>query len=214
LGFALKFFAPLSYKRGRKELRAARNPVSRTDDGRGVFMKNYNILTAFLNEKVSRIVENMLAVENIYLSYSCKSASELKKNINYCQSGVIICGYKLKDSTIVQFIDDIPEGFGVILIGNKSQAELCQSDRVFKLIVPLKKEDLICSVYMLLNMREDYNAHNVSFRTSREEKVIRAAKEILIDRYNLTEEQAHRYLQKKSMDTGRKIIDVARIILN
>ncbi len=176
-------------------------------------MRNHNILAAFSNERVLGVVEKMLASENIRLAYSCKSASELKKSINYCQSGIIICGYKLKDGVIVQFIDDIPENFSVILIGNKSQAEMCESDRVFKLIVPLKKDDLICSVYMLLSMREGGYTGKASFRTSKEEKIIRRAKEILIDRYNLTEEQAHKYLQKKSMDTGRKIIDVAKLIL-
>lgn len=30
----------------------------------------------------------------------------------------------------------------------------------------------------------------------------------------MTESQAHRYMQKKSMDTGRKLVDVARIILD
>ncbi len=176
-------------------------------------MRNHNILAAFSNERVLGVVEKALASENIRLAYSCKSVSELKKSINYCQGGIIICGYKLKDGAIVQFIDDIPEDFSVILIGNKSQADMCESERVFKLIVPLKKDDLICSVYMLLSMGEGGYTRKTSFRTSEEEKIIRKAKEILIDRYNLTEEQAHKYLQKKSMDTGRKIIDVAKLIL-
>ncbi len=178
-------------------------------------MRNYNILAAFSNEKVLRIVEKMLAGENMRLSYSCGSASELKKNINYYQSGIIICGYNLKDSSIVQFIDDIPEEFSVVLIGNKAQAEMCGNERVFKLIVPLKKDDLICSVYMLFNMQEGRAcSRGVSLRTSEEDAVIQRAKEILIDRYNLTEKEAHRYLQKKSMATGRKIADVAKIIFD
>ena len=155
-------------------------------------MRNHNILAAFSNERVLGVVEKALASENIRLAYSCKSVSELKKSINYCQGGIIICGYKLKDGAIVQF---------------------SESERVFKLIVPLKKDDLICSVYMLLSMGEGGYTRKTSFRTSEEEKIIRKAKEILIDRYNLTEEQAHKYLQKKSMDTGRKIIDVAKLIL-
>lgn len=175
-------------------------------------MGNYNIFTAFSNDKVLRIVAKMLASENIHLSHSLKSASEIKKYVNYYHGGVIICGYKLKDAAIVEFIDDIPETFGVILIGNKAQADLCSSEKVFKLIAPLKKDDLICSVYMLLNIY-GIESSKVS-RTQEEEKIITAAKEILIDRYNMAEKSAHKYLQKKSMDTGKKITEIAKIIVN
>ncbi len=47
-----------------------------------------------------------------------------------------------------------------------------------------------------------------------EEKIIKRAKSFLIDVYSMTESQAYRYMQKKSMDTGRKLVDIARIILD
>jgi response regulator NasT len=34
-----------------------------------------------------------------------------------------------------------------------------------------------------------------------------------MDRYDMTEEQAHRFLQKKSMDNGAKLTDTARMVL-
>ena len=177
-------------------------------------MITQNILVAFANEKVSYTVTRMLMSGNMRPSYICTSASELKKKIHYYQSGIIISGYKLKDSSIVQFVDDIPDGFSVILIGNKAQIEMCESERIFKLAVPLQKEDLICSVSMLYNMQAKPRVNNIKFRSEEEERILRLAKETLIDRYNMTEENAHRYMQKKSMDTGTKLIDIAKIILN
>lgn len=34
-----------------------------------------------------------------------------------------------------------------------------------------------------------------------------------MDRHSMTEEQAHRFLQKKSMDNGAKLVEIARMIL-
>ena len=40
------------------------------------------------------------------------------------------------------------------------------------------------------------------------------AKELLMQRDHLSEAQAHRYIQKKSMDAGKKMEDTAQEILN
>jgi response regulator NasT len=50
-------------------------------------------------------------------------------------------------------------------------------------------------------------------RTDGERALVEQAKALLMDRYDMTEEQAHRFLQKKSMDNGAKLTDTARMIL-
>ena len=35
-----------------------------------------------------------------------------------------------------------------------------------------------------------------------------------MDRNGMTEEQAHRYLQKKSMDSGAKLVQTAQLVLD
>ena len=51
-------------------------------------------------------------------------------------------------------------------------------------------------------------------RSDVENRFIQNAKITLIDRYGMSEGQAHRYMQKKSMETGKRLIDIAKIILN
>ena len=177
-----------------------------------------NVFIAFANEKVSYTVAKMLMSESITPVCISSDYASLKNQFKYYQNGIIISGYTLKDSSIIQFIEDIPERFGVILIGNKSQVDLCDNDRIFKLSVPLQKDDLFCSVYMLLNMQDNLKKttqNNYKPKvTDDEKKLLQLAKELLINRHNMTEEQAHRYIQKKSMDTGKRNVEVAKIILN
>ena len=49
--------------------------------------------------------------------------------------------------------------------------------------------------------------------TMEERKIIERAKGILMERENLTEREAFRIIQKNSMDTGSKMIDVAGNII-
>ena len=50
-------------------------------------------------------------------------------------------------------------------------------------------------------------------RSEREENYIKNAKLLLMDRNHLSEEDAHRYLQKCSMDNGISMVETAQMIL-
>ena len=54
----------------------------------------------------------------------------------------------------------------------------------------------------------------ISFRTSEDDIIIERAKLYLMNKYKVTEEAAHRFLQKSSMNHGMKMVDTARNILN
>lgn len=176
-----------------------------------VIMRN-NIIVAFSNEKLSNNISGILAKSGMGMCYVCSNFMEVRKQCAYLGGGILICGYKLADEAIISVIDDISERFNIMLIGNLSQLDLCDDEKVFKLAVPLKREDLLYSVTMLANMNLQSTYH-MSIRKENEVKIIDKAKSILIDKYSMTEEQAHRYIQRKSMNTGVKMIDVAQAIV-
>lgn len=51
-------------------------------------------------------------------------------------------------------------------------------------------------------------------RSEEDQKVIRKAKELLMDRNGFSEEEAHRYIQKRSMDNGTELVEVSQMILS
>ncbi len=51
-------------------------------------------------------------------------------------------------------------------------------------------------------------------RCPEDEALLSRAKQLLMDRRGMTEEQAHRFLQKQSMDSGMKMVDMARQMLD
>ena len=50
-------------------------------------------------------------------------------------------------------------------------------------------------------------------RSDADRKLIEDAKALLIARNHMTEEEAHRYLQKSSMDSGTNLVETAQMLL-
>ncbi len=90
---------------------------------------------------------------------------------------------------------------------------LCENEELFKLSAPVTRGDLLASVRMLMQMQNRYYRMMLPRRSGEEEDIVKQAKELLMNRNCMTEEEAHRFLQKKSMDTGSKMADTARMII-
>ena len=51
-------------------------------------------------------------------------------------------------------------------------------------------------------------------RSEEEQAVIDEAKEMLMSRNNMSEMEAHRYIQKCSMDSGNSLVETAQMVLS
>ncbi|MDO4301068.1 MAG: ANTAR domain-containing protein [Clostridia bacterium] len=172
---------------------------------------NNNIFIAFDNPKTAVSIARILISNGNNVVSIAKSTSELIHSLDYYPSGIIITGCTFDGIRMEEVIRDISEDFNIIVLGKRVQLDSFNDERAFKLSLPLQKNDLICSVEMLMTMDTPYKP--AVHKNQNNERTILRAKHLLIDMYSMSEEQAHRYMQKKSMDTGRKLIDIAKIIL-
>lgn len=145
----------------------------------------------------------------------CRSAAEVKRTIHEQRVFTVICGFKLRDEVCADLFQDLPDGCAMLMIGPQNRLELCETEGIFKLPSPVSRGDLLASVHMLLQLRRHTARKNVPAQRSEEEKrLVSRAKEVLMDRYDMTEAQAHRFLQKESMDHGTKLTETARLVLS
>ena len=89
------------------------------------------------------------------------------------------------------------------------------SEGVLALSTPLRVSELISTVTMMLSQlgrQFKKNRRKPRVRSWQEENYIRNAKLLLMERNHLSEEEAHRYLQKCSMDTGTNLVETAEMI--
>lgn len=173
-----------------------------------------NIVVAFENENNRKRIAEMLELSGLGVKISCRSGSEAIRAIRKMSGGIVICGYKLAEMTVSDLAYDLSGLAMVLAIAPQSQLEMCRSDNIFKLPTPFTRGDLTSSVRMLLQMQEKHYKTQPPRRSEKDTADINRAKELLMSRNGMSEEEAHRFIQRRSMDTGAKAADTARLIIN
>ena len=104
----------------------------------------------------------------------------------------------------------------MLLMASQNLISECYGNDIVCLSMPLKVNDLINTVSMMaegIERRRRKRREQPKHRKPEEEALIREAKELLMVRNHMTEEEAHRYLQKCSMDSGTNLVETCQMVL-
>jgi len=171
------------------------------------------VIVAFESEKTALRVREIIEAAGLASCSVCRSAAEVKRLVNKQGLTTVICGYKFGDETAESLFSDLPANCSMLVVAVQSLLGLIEDDGIFRLSAPVSRGDLAASVRMLLQMSHRLERFVRPHRSEEEQAVIREAKAVLMDRGGMTEEQAHRFLQKKSMDHGAKLIQTAQAVI-
>lgn len=172
------------------------------------------VIVAFESEKTCQRIKDILESSGTASCLVCRSGDQVRRYANKQHITVVICGYKLADETAEDVLGDLPPVCAMLLLAPQNRLDMVRNDDLFSLPTPVSRSELIASVRMLLQLGCRQESGLQSRRNQEERQQVQAAKELLMERYSLTEEQAHRFLQKKSMDTGMKLSQTARLVLD
>lgn len=145
----------------------------------------------------------------------CETGAEVLRIANDRDYGVIICTKNLRDMTYADMAGMLPKYFGMIVLTKDPSLDLA-SDSMVKLMLPFRNGDLINTIDMFTQgfYRSLKKKQKVPPKRNEEsQKIVDQAKHMLMDRNGLSEEEAFRYIQKNSMDFGRKMVESAQMIL-
>lgn len=171
------------------------------------------IIVAFENENNRKRLCEMLESSGLTIKAQCRSGAEAIRSIRKMNGGIVICGYKLSEMTASDMAYDLGNHAMVLVVAPPQQLDMCRNDTVFKLPTPFSKGDLVSSVRMLLQLEQHQIKATPPRRSDKDMAEITKAKELLMQKNCMTEEEAHRFIQRRSMDSGMKAIDTARLIL-
>ena len=141
-----------------------------------------------------------------------RSGGEVKRLVAKQHIGTIVCGYKLRDGSAEDLFYDLPPASTMVVIARQDMLDML-SDDIFKLAAPVSKGDLCASVNMVLQVGHRLEKALRPKRNEEENEVVSKAKRHLMERDGLSEEEAHRYIQKKSMDSGARMVQTAIQVL-
>lgn len=170
------------------------------------------VVLAFSKDETAEKIRRMLDGSGYEVSALCHSKAELLRSITDMDDVLIIMGYKLPDAVADEVYEDLGDGQKLMSIVKADNRHEIYNQDIFVVTLPVNRQILINSIETFVGIIER-RRHRVK-RTPEEEKIIDNAKAYLMENHRMTEEQAHRFIQKRSMDTGAKFIDTARQILN
>jgi response regulator NasT len=83
--------------------------------------------------------------------------------------------------------------------------------------MPIKVHTLSDTLNMMIEtqliMRQK-NRKQPKIRNEKEQKLILEAKVLLMERNSMTEDEAHKYIQKCSMDSGNSLVETAGMVMS
>lgn len=173
-----------------------------------------SVIVAFEHEKACGRIREILESGGVASCILCRSAAEVKRAVHQQQVGAIVCGYKFADQTAQALFDDLPPACAMLLIAPQSMLELVNNPDIFRLPLPVSRGDLVASVRMLIQVSYRLERQSRLRRSEAEQAVVERAKAALMAKRGMGEEEAHRFLQKRSMDTGVRLAQAARQVLD
>ena len=175
------------------------------------------IIVVFPKLEDAKGIKNLLNKRGFMVNAVCTSGSQAMSAVDEMGEGIVICGYKFSDMTYRELQEYLPRGVVMLLMASPAKLSGIHSDGIVCLEMPLKVQDLIDTLHMMemgIDSRRGRKKSKPKRRNSKEQMYIDRAKKILMERNRLSEEEAHRYIQKTSMDSGTNMVETAQMILD
>lgn len=175
-----------------------------------------NIIVVFAKLDDAKSIKNILVKNGMSVAAVCSSGAQALGYVDEFSDGIIICGYKMADMICVELSKNLPKGFEMIVMASPRALNEISGTGIMGLAMPLKVHELVNTVGMMsqgIIRRKKRLRDKPKVRNEEEAATIAHAKGLLMDRNNMTEEEAHRYLQKHSMDNGTNMVETAQMVL-
>ncbi len=175
-----------------------------------------NIIVVLPKPEDAKGIRNLLMKNGFRVDSVCTTGSQALSRMDELNDGLVICSYRMSDMMYSELHACLPKGFEMLLIASANTLQECDCRDIMSLSMPLKVHDLINTVDMMaqaIERRKRRTRLQPKMRSAEEEGVIQEAKALLMNRNHMTEEEAHRYLQKCSMDSGTNLVEEARMVL-
>ena len=177
-----------------------------------------NIIVAFAKQEDAQTFKSILLRGGFEPAYVCSTGAQVLTAMENLGSGVIVCGYRLGDMLCTELLEDMSDYFQMLLVASPAKADdIGYSDKMIYLPTPLKKTDFYSSLTLMIEgvqKRRKKLKEKRRFRSSEDQKIVDQAKALLMERHKMTEPEAHKYLQKCSMDSGTSLLETAEMVIS
>lgn len=155
------------------------------------------IVVAFERQSNCDRLREALESTGEFSCLTCRSAAQVKRTVAKLRLDLVVCGFKLTDESCETLYFDLPQRCAMLMVAPQAQLELCAAPGIFKLPAPVGRGSLLASVRMLAQMAQTSQAP--ARRSWEEKELVAQAKALLMEQDGMTEAEAHRWLDRKSV---------------
>lgn len=175
-----------------------------------------NVIVALPKLEEAKMIKSILVRSGFQAVSVCTTGAQAISLADGLHDGLVICGYKLEDMLYHELKLFLPPGFDLLLLASQRILADVYGDDVLCLPMPLRLNDFVNTVGMMTDnivRRRKKKEGMPQKRSAQEDMLVKEAKGILMERNNVSEEEAHRYLQKSSMESGTSLVETAQMVL-
>ncbi len=175
------------------------------------------IIVAFPKIEDGRNIKNILMRNGFQVSSVCTTGAQVLNQADSLNSGIIVCGYRLADMLYSELYENLPRYFELLLVASRTRWGDGRQEGIICVPMPLKVHELVSTLNMMeenMARKRRQRRQKPAVRSPEDRAAISEAKSILMERNNMSENEAHRYIQKCSMDSGNDMAETARMIIS
>ncbi len=178
-----------------------------------------NIIVVFPHLRDAENIRNLLVRNGRSVIAVCTSGASVIQTIDGMEDtyGIVISGYRYQDMTYSDLLAELPDTYRMIVMAAGGYLERIYEYNVVKVAMPVRVYELLTTVDtvdMTLSRLKKKRRQKPRERDPEEKAVIEYAKSVLMENRNMSEEEAHRYIQKTSMSSGTNMIETAHMIID
>ena len=175
-----------------------------------------NVIVALPKQEAAQKIRKILGQSGYEVAGVCTTGAQALEKANRLEEGILICGCRFVDMMYTEVQEYLPSGFQMLLLASPASLQERETD-VVCLAMPLKVHELLQTLEMMeseIRQAKKRKRQRPAQRTNEEQKIIESAKALLMERNGFTEAEAHRYIQKRSMENGVGLAEVAQMTLS
>ncbi len=177
----------------------------------------FSIIIVLPKQEDANNIKSLLVRNGFEVNAVCTAGAQAVSIANGLDEGIVISGYRLPDMSFREIHGYLPKGFEMLLIASAARLEEASGSGIMAIGMPLKTRDLVDTLRIMTRecaRRRRRECAGSKERNGAERELIEKAKLILMHRNHISEEEAHRYLKKNSMESGVKLIEMAEMIIS
>lgn len=172
-----------------------------------------SVLVAFSNPLTARSVSSLLVHGGYAIESLCRTAEDVLRISESCGSRVVVNGFSFPDMDAESLYRRLNGRIAMVTVLFPHQTNMLKIREMTAIEYPPSEEELLRTVERMEKYASARGLAHPHVRTAEEILLIHRAKEIIMETLFATEDQAHRFLQRFSMNNGLKLVDAATMVI-